>query len=329
MLIDVAHPDKWDELNDELRSFLNLSAKVRARAFYGISQAVFEISQSTAHFMSHKKAMGVVKGQTPLFESLLPYYYKETYKVQVASFQDLLNPTEWVQQLEKDTCFVLLSEDHPVTGETYPFVEELDKLLNEKRIFVFRVSHHRHFYEGIELKPYTVRLCSYGAQAAVALLGERFRSPSLSTQGLNWDKEAFIKSLIEARDGRAQNRLEVEKFEKQITAPARAWFSANNENRIYDRAVAVFNDVNGEALAQKVFEKLGIPVQEGWRQMDTPNQCHWNAVRMFKTWWQPEPTTEDLRGMMIISLSLLETKDFAKTLISSYEEIKALQSWEV
>ena len=329
MLIDVTHPDKWDELNDELRSFLNLSAKVRARAFYGISQAVFEISQSTAHFMSHKKAMAVVKGQTPLFDSLLPYYYKETYKVQVASFQDLSNPAEWVQQLEKDTCFVLIAEDHPVTAEIFPFADELDKLLNEKRIFVFRVSHHKHFYENIELRPYTVRLCSFGPQAAVALLGERFRSPALSAQGFNWDKETFLKSLVEAREGRSLNRLEVEKFEKEIQKSARPWFAATQDSRVYDRAVVIFSDVSGEALAQKTFQKMGVSSQEGWRQLETPNQCHWNAVRMFKTWWQPEPSTEDLRGMMVISLPLLETKDFAKHLISSYEEIKALQSWEV
>ncbi|MNL69432.1 hypothetical protein D3C87_1942900 [compost metagenome] len=87
--------------------------------------------------------------------------------------------------------------------------------------------------------------------------------------------------------------------------------------------------MSGDALAKKVFEKLGIPAVEGWRQLETPNQCHWNAVRMFKSWWQPEPSIEDLRGMLVIGVPLLETKDFAKHLISSYEELKALQSWEV
>ncbi|MNT56617.1 hypothetical protein D3C72_1939310 [compost metagenome] len=138
----------------------------------------------------------------------------------------------------------------------------------------------------------------------------------------------FIKSLLTAREGLSTNRLEIEKFEKEISAVAKPWFAAD-AHRIYDRAVVVFPDVSGEALAQSVFAKLGIPAVEGWRQLETPNQCHWNAIRMFKSWWQPEPSIEDLRGLLVIGMPLLETKDFAKHLISSYEELKAMQSWEV
>ena len=91
MLIDVVRPESWDELNDSLKIQLGLAAPLRARAYKGIAQAVFEITQGTAQFMAHKKAIGAIKGQTNVFESLLPYYYKETYDVTLTSHLDLKN----------------------------------------------------------------------------------------------------------------------------------------------------------------------------------------------------------------------------------------------
>lgn len=328
MYIDVSRPESWEELNDQLKVQLGLDARLRARSFYGLSQAVFEVSQGAAQFMSHKKAIGVITGQTAVFESLLPYYYKETYEVQALAHTDLSNVQEWVEGLKKDTNFVLYSEDHPVTGELYPFVEELDQALNNKRISSFRVSHNQHFYQKIDVRPYTVRLCSYNPTAAIAVLGERFRAPTLMVQNMNWNSSQFLKEVSEARKGRQVNPLLVEKFETELAPFAQPFFKPG-VSRIFDRAVCVFPDVSAEALAQLVFNKLGISAAEGWALMATTNMCHWSAVKMFRQWWMPQPTQEQLRGMVIIGSELLNTKDFAKLMISSYEEIKAQQSWDL
>lgn len=328
MFIDVVRPETWEELNDKVKSSLGLEPRLRARSFHGLAQAVFEVSQGTAQFMSHKKSIGVILGQTSVFESLLPYYYKETYEVNALSHLQLDDVKEWVEGLKKDTNFVLFSEDHPVTGEIYPFVEELDKLLNEKRIFSFRVSHSRHFYETTELRPYTVRLCSFTSQAAVAVLGERYRSPFLLAQNMSWDAEGFLKELSRAREGRETNPLLVEKFENEVASVAKPYFKVG-VSRLYDRAVCVFEDVSAEALAQLVFKKLGLSSQEGWHKIESTNMCHWSVVKMFRHWWEPTPTLEQLRGLFIVGPELLNTKDFAKLVISSYEELKEQQSWTV
>lgn len=328
MLIDVVRPETWEELNDHVKSFLGLVPRVRARAYRGISQAVYEVSQATAQFMSHKKSIGVIQGQTSVFEGLLGYYYKETYEVNVRSHTQISDVKEWVESLKKETCFVLFSEDHPVTGEVYPFVEELDRLLNEKRIFAFRVSHFRHLYAADEVRPYSVRLCSYAPDAAVAVLGERFRSPAMMAQNMSWGGDDFLRQLQKARPAAGENRLLVEKFENEISAVAAPYFS-DGVARLYDRAVCVFPDVSADALAHHVFQKLGLSVEEGWSQLSTTNMCHWSAVKMFRHWWEPAPSVEALRGLLIVGPELLNTKDFAKLLISSYEDIKAQQSWSV
>lgn len=327
MLIDVARPETWEELNDQIKASWGLDSRLRVRAYQGLAHAVFEISQGTAQFMSHKKAIGAVMGQTSVFENLLPYYYKETYEVAVVSHLKLTNVKEWVESLKKDTNFVLFSEDHPVTGELYPFADELDRLLNEKRIFSFRISHTQHKFERLMNRPYTVRLCSHGPYAAVAILGERFRSPSLLAVDMHWDKEVFLKSLGNAVS-REQNAPLVESFETKVSSVASAYFKTNSA-RLYDRAVVFFPDVSAEAVAQNIFKKLGLSPQEGWAQIATTNMCYWSGIKMFRHWWEPTPTQEQLRGLLVVGLELLQTKDFAKLLISSYEEVKAQQSWSV
>lgn len=328
MLIDVVRPENWEELNDQVKTFLSLAPRVRARSYPGLAHAVFEISQGTAQFMSHKRSIGVILGQTPVFENLLPYYYKETYEVAALSHTRLENVKEWVEGLKKDTNFVLFSEDHPVTGELYPFADELDKLLNEKRIYSFRVSHARHFHDSVEIRPYTVRICSFSANTTVAVLGERFRSPSMVAQNMNWDAALFLKELAEAQSPQLPTPAVIEQFEKDVSGIASPFFKSGSA-RLMDRAVCVFSDVSAEAVAEVLFKKLGLSSEQGWRKLSSTNMCHWSVVKMFRHWWEPTPALDQLRGLLVVGPELLQTKDFAKLLISSYEEVKALQSWDV
>ncbi|QDK38863.1 hypothetical protein DOE51_15350 [Bdellovibrio sp. NC01] len=328
MLIDVLRPEAWDEVNDAVKNYLGIEPKNKVRVYRGIAQGVYEITQGTAHFLAHKRAIGVIKGQTPVFEHLLPYYYKETYEVAVRSHSQITDVKEWVESLKKETCFVMFAEDHPVTGEVYPFVEELDRLLNEKRIHSVRVSHARHFSEKVEVRPYTVRLCSYSADLAVAVTGERFRSPTMMVESMAWDKAAILRDLENSIKSKSVDRDLVEAFETEISSAAQLVFK-KDAVRIYDRAACYFQDASAEAVAELLFKKLGISTEQGWEKMSSTNMCYWSGIKMFKHWWEPEPSHEMLRGLLIISVDLLKTKDFAKTLISSYEEIKQQQSWTV
>src|SRR5437868_6339989 len=149
--------EEWEKLNDQLKIQFSLPAENSVKIYKGMAHAVFETAQGTAQFLSHKRSLGVVKGQTPYFDSLLPYFYKEVFGVQAISHLALTDPEVWVNSLKKDTIFVLLAEDHPVTGELYNY-DRLDELLNEKKIFSFRISHFRHFYEKVPLRPFFVPL---------------------------------------------------------------------------------------------------------------------------------------------------------------------------
>jgi hypothetical protein len=328
MYIDVVRPETWDELNDSLKTQIGLPDPLRVRVFKGLAHAVFEIAQGSAQFMAHKKSIGFIKGQTPVFENLLPYYYKETYEVNILSHLQLQDVKTWADGLKKDTNFVVFAEDHPVTGELYPFVDELDKVLNEKRIYSFRISHARHFHEKTDIRPYSVRLCSYSGNLAVAVLGERFRCPPMMVQGMEWNHSEVSQELMLSQEGRKLNESVVKSFEASLADIAQPYFSAE-KTRLYDRAVLVFKDISAEALAEKVFAKLGISSEEGWSQVDSTNMCHWAGVKMFSHWWEPTPSNEMLRGLLILSPAILENPQFAAALRASYQELLEEQSWNV
>jgi len=120
----------------------------------------------------------------------------------------------------------------------------------------------------------------------------------------------------------------VMEFEKNAASVAELYFK-ENQARLYDRAVIVLKDVSAEALAQKVFAKLGMSSEEGWTNISSTNMCHWSGTKMFGHWWDPTPSSELLRGMLIVGAHVLEEADFTKILIAAHAEVMQEQSWSV
>ena len=316
--------EQWERLNEQLKTTYSLPTENSVRVYKGMAHAVFEVVQGTAQFLSHKRSLAWIKGQTPYFDPLIPYFFKEAYGVQSVNAADLKDPEAWVNSLKKDTNFVLLAEDHPVTGELYDY-DKLDELLNEKKIFSFRVSHFRHFYEKPPLRPYSVRLCYLDNDYAVALCGERFKSPSLIAAQMNWDVSACLNHLAKIQVS-PQQPGQVEAFESSFADIAKPWFSTKTP-RLYDRILLKFSDVSGELMLQRLFDKLQVDESQYYRTMDTTNLCRWNHFKTFGSWWEPKPTQEDIASLVVIDSGWLVTKDFAKILKNTYEEIQAEQSW--
>ncbi len=329
MKLDLILAEKWEQVNDAVKKKLNLPAPLQVRVFKDLSTGLFELIQGTAQFLTHKKSASFIKGQTPAFEFLLPFFYKEAYQVQQVSYLQLGELKAWVQALNVDTAFVAFAEDHPITGELYSFCDELDGFLNERRIYSIRVSHSRFRSEDLKVRPFSVRVCSWEKSLAVAVCGERFRSPVLVSPRQPWDEVEVLSSLETSLNLKTGDRHQLEQFEQDIkraVPSAQIWF-AEGASRSLDRSVLSFPDVSAELLLEKIWTSFNWSSREGNELVTTTNMCHWQALGLYKTWWEPLPTAELLRGMLILSHQTLAVKDFAKILVSSYEEIKALQNW--
>ena len=328
MRIDLVRQEEWEELNEALHSELKISAKNRARAYTGMAEALYEVAQGTAQFMTHKKSVAFVSGQTPLAGLILPYYYKETYDVRLVPAMDLETSEEavdeFVKSLKADTAFVLVSEDHPVTGRRFPFVNRLNELLNAKRIITIRLSHFQHHYETQEILPYSVRVCSWGEGQSVAILGERFRSPALLAHGLSWNKEKYLTDLRESVQSLdLENKESVLKFESQASQWGARAYLESNEERTFDRAVLVFEDINTEYLKTLLEKKISSS------NLLATSLCALNMTASAMLWWQPQPLASELRGMLLIRATAVQNPELARVLEESVKQIRAEQSWEV
>lgn len=316
--------EQWERLNDQLKGHFELPPENTARVYKGMAHGIFEIAQGMAQFLSHKRNLGLVKGQTPYFDFLLPYFYKEAYGVQAVLHTEMTDPEVWVNSLKKDTSFVLLAEDHPVTAELYNY-DRLDELLNEKKIFSFRISHFRHLYEKEKVRPYSVRLCYLSPDFTMAICGERYKAPALMAPFMNWHVNHCLETISRIQPS-PQDQLQVESFENFFPGMATPWFLTPTP-RLYDRVLLKFSEVNGELMLQRLYDRLQIDESQYYQTIDTTNLCRWNHFKTFNGWWEPKPTVEDISALVVIDSGWLVTKDFAKILKTTYEEIQTEQNW--
>lgn len=310
--------DAWEQLNENLTASLSLPAgDYTTRAYTGLAPAIWEIVQGTAQFYSHKQSMVLITGQSPHLAPVLPYLYKDGFNVQTLSAFE--NTKEFVEGLKKDTNFVIYCEDHPVTGELYE-MDELDLLLNEKKIFSLRVSHQNHLYRNIEIRPYTVRICGYHPQAAIALLGSKFKSPSTVAPLQFWDPENFIAGIQAIQKSSKEDSALVKKFESSLPEGYSAL--KLNGNRCFDRSLIYSNDIAGEALQTSLASKLKVSLQRpGWeRNIETTHLCRWGGVSTYQSWWEKRPSDQILRNMLILSLPILENPNLQQYLREAHGE---------
>jgi len=81
MLIDVLRPDLWDELNEDLKTYLGLaSSKIHVRAYHGLPHAIFETCKGTALHMAHKKYSDLLMDKQMPSENKLDIFTEKAMK---------------------------------------------------------------------------------------------------------------------------------------------------------------------------------------------------------------------------------------------------------
>jgi hypothetical protein len=303
MKVDITPFEAWESLNLAVQGLLATPPDSNLRCYQGAATACFELALSTAQFYSHKRSVAILAGGTPHFQSILPYLYKEGYDVQMAP--ENLEAKAWVESLKKDTCFVLFSEDHAITGELYD-TQELETLLNEKKIFCFKISHHAHLFRQTETLPYSARICAFDPQTAVAMIGNKLKAPPLISAYLSWEPEIFLHSIQKAKSSQFENRALVEKLEHGLPAGFQAFFA--KDNRIWDRAVIYSEAVAGESLQQYVAGALGLKIDRpGFENgIETTHLCRWGGIKNYDEWWKPRPAESILRGLLLLGTQVLD-----------------------
>jgi hypothetical protein len=315
MRVDLLKPEQWEDLNDQIKTLLPAEPS-SLRVFRGLAHAVFEITFGAAIYFDHKKNCGMVKGNAAAFIDLLPFLYKDGYQVQFLPYQELRDAKTWVESLKKDTNFVLFAEDHPVTAELYDW-QELDELLNEKKIFSIRLSHHSWLAEPAQLGAYSIRICSLSPDYALALTGARFKVPPFVSHKMSWQANEVISQFEFAKKSFFEDRQAVTEFEENLPD---GWQKLPvSGKRLFDRALIYHPALNGEAIqtALRAGGALGSHIE-----IESLSLQRWQSLLRFQDWWDPSPTSEQIRGLLLVSAALLKKKDFQKALSKAGEECR-------
>lgn len=308
--------EKWYDLNQQVHGLLGLSKDQSVRVYPNLQQAVFEIVMGTGLFYSHKKSLAWLKGQTDAFESVMPFLYKESFQVQSYSLlhfrTQYLNSVEWVNGLTKDTNFVLRNEDHPLTAEIFDSAD-VDKLLNDKKIFSFVVSHSAHLKGKFDVLPYQTLICDYGPDLCIGILGSKFKTPVQTAKYFNFNSEK-VSSLIKQAKAISENKMAVEQFEQNMLPPFYPLLEAG-KNRIYDRSLFYHEQINADALQTALEKKLNLA---GDTLVKSFNLCHQPNLDL--SWWEGRPRDTIRRGLLAIAADLLAVNGFASALQEAITE---------
>lgn len=330
MKIDFYVPGAWHDLNDEIARGLGIeSSKTQLQVFNGLFQALFEATQGLVRLFPHKRKMVYFRNLNPFFEEPMRALSREGFEVQdlnYSHFKDL----GWVESLAKDVLFVLAPYDDPMTGRIFESPSLLAKL-EEKKIFLIRLSHGLHKVKDLTstLSKFELRILSVDAQHSVVLAGERARFSSLMTSMMDWSKSSpqpIISELKPKQTDWSENQKSILEFEKNLS-PELQSLLAGESDRIWDRAVVYNPSLNGEVVLARFLEQLGdqAKLDEGEAKLETLSSCRWPFGETFPWIKSQGFTPEQLRGSLIIDMSMLSAAHLNLLKKICQEELKLVQ----
>lgn len=305
MRIDFLRPDSWEMANEAvLKNVPAGPSGTQVRVAKGLVGGLFETFNATASFLSHKKTIGVIEGQSWCQQAVLAPLLRDNHEIKTFAVASLQNPEGIIESIGTETSAFFFPEDHPITGEKFVF-EALETLLTQKRIFSIRVSHHGKLEATEGLKPYSVRLCSIAPDLSAAFLGARYKTPPQMAPWQAWNVREVETQIKERLSSHQEDRAAVEKFEAGLGGGFKPVLAT--DSRVWDRAVVTSTNRAGEQVLMDLETLTGKSQVLGgapaWA--DTAQLCRWNATMQDLSWWKTALTPDEIRGLVVLSIETL------------------------
>jgi len=245
---------------------------------------------------------------------VLPHLLRENFIIKNFTVEQARDVEAVMAQLEAETSCFLWPEDHPVTAEVFDLTV-LEDALAKKRIFSIRMSHHAFRTRPLKLSPYAIRLCSVAPDLAVAICGSRLRTPPWIAGLQAWDAAAVASSIQGALQGAREDESLVRGFESRLKEGWKPWLST--ESRLWDRACVWHPALSGEAVMNQILNKIGQKAAPAGSKakVETLQLCHWDGIMKNLDWWEMNPSPDQVRGSLILDLSLLDDPEVKSILI--------------
>lgn len=335
MRIDLPLKETWDAVSEQYRAALpGLSPATQVQIYAGYQHALFEATVGLGRLFSHKRSIATVEPAEPVAAAIEAAFAGEGYNIRHLRDLSSLNASsaadEALLQNATELAFVVFSDDDPVTGRVFDHSRLLGEL-KDQRIFRIHLSHAAHrFAPGIpQPAPYEIRICSLSPERALLVAGERFKIQPALAPRLPWHAAASVDERLAVI---SPERYQVQKktildFEDSLPEGFRSYFDAKDQQRVFDRAVIVADEVDGFALIDELARALGValavaPGVDG--QLETSSPCRWNDLR-YTDWLLARGEKETtIRGLIVIDPALLKP-ELPSALVTAARTLKALQ----
>lgn len=320
MLISFDKFEEWKLANKTATRFLEKDPDIfRVHLYLGLASAISEVTQGIAKQVPHKKKVFYIRGTSPLLDQTMMSFSKEGYNVVILNYEQLQD-LSWMEQVDREALFVLFGVDDPITGfahDTFKMEEELAS----KRVFSIRVSHNRHFSQGLADAPqkHGVHLYAVNRNTSLAFLGDKSRFTPLISSQISWDQEKVKEDLVTLNQ--VQNfKDEILKFEQSCKDLGTVTLvNQDHGMRSFDRAVLCWEDIDGSAFCELLAERLGLDLSgPGYEsRLETASLIRWGGVRTMEWYNHIGMTPNQVRGSVAIAGDLVNSELF--------EHIKAVR----
>ena len=296
----------------------------KSRLYESLSLAVYDVTSSLLQFLSHRPKVAVVRQGTSAFEAQIAIFLRQQTPLQFKQQNQTIH--QFIQNIDKETNFVLWSAENEVTGEiiyTDEVCLEIHKLLSEKKIFSIQVvqanrnlNKNEFLKNGFCVLVETANL--FSELRAQAFFTDKLKAPSLigPFQSMN-NIERIVEPVKTTSVEVSLALLSDNTYQKQFS-PAVSFLN--------DRKVFVFKNCSGEFIKQSLILQRAIQSEH----IFTPSSLPTWTLETFKNWWPETDKPSLLLSLVVISNQAFQNNThLEKAIFEIYQKNQSESSWTV
>ncbi len=292
----------------------------KTRFYETMGLAIYDISFSLLQFLSHRPKVALIRQGSSVFESMIPIFLRQQTQIQFKTASQ--NSNQFLEEIDKETNFVLWSAENEVTGEIlYSEAQciEIHKILSAKRIFSIQVTQASRKINKAEVfkNNYAILVESgnlFSSQQVQLFFTDKLKAPTLIG--------AFQKNDYNHTEKNEFINVEL----KLLTQYQYESFFQPTVNYLADRKTFIFKNCSGTMLMQKLINHKYIPAEFIFAPSSLPT---W-VLDTFKNWWPEAEKPNLLLNLVTLSnQAFVQNSKLESQILEIYKSIVTESSWSV
>lgn len=325
-MIDFRVPGLWDELNLRLERQLKWQGPGHLKLFFGTSAALLEIVTSLQKQFPLRRKLYFCKSADPLVDGVVKCLAREGISLQPLTAAEWAD-NSWIGKTDKEGLAVIMPMDDPFLGRLYDQTD-LQPALASTKLFQISISHSFHRSRGIPplSHPLQIHLLSLNESLCLGVFGEKAKVPLWVSDTMPFNEE-MLETAVDVLSEPQESKDVVLAFENKRLAGCEPFFPSE-ARRLWDRAVVYWKDMDGSAFIEELAGRIGFgllpPGEE--QSMETTSLSRWGGVKTMDWLYALGVEPEIVRGLVILSASVLKLHNLEAAFLASRDSILKMQN---